>query len=189
MKYVLVLALAALLTLAGCGASAGDAELSEPRVWLDYRASCEDMPWDEVQELELPEDYPGVVFRWTASQVSAAADGEEEALFSGMPVWSVFLADLSGDGRPELCANVSFGSGMVDDRVLVYDYAAGALYTLEDRGYRDYTLALEEGRLTVTERDYPSWPPGSGGEGATGILALTADSSGETVLRMVYDET
>ena len=74
------------------------------------------MSWDETRELELPGAYPGVTFRWTASQVSALADDQEEVLFGGMPVWSVFLADLNGDGKPELCANASWGSGIRSEK-------------------------------------------------------------------------
>ena len=147
------------------------------------------MSWDETRELELPGAYPGVTFRWTASQVSALADDQEEVLFGGMPVWSVFLADLNGDGKPELCANASWGSGMINEQVLVYDYAAKTLYTLEDRGIKDYTLSIREGRLVVTEWAYPAWPLDPDAEGITGTLALTADPSGEAVIEIVYDGT
>lgn len=104
-------------------------------------------------ERELPE-YPGILFRWTPGGMSAVSGAGEETLFSGMPVWDVFLADLTGDGRRELCAAVSIGSGMVDKRVLVYDYDARALYELSDRGSYDYTLSLEDGGLMVTKRAY-----------------------------------
>ena len=113
MRKLLIFALTALLTLTGCADSVQAEEPAGPAVWLDYLADYEDMSWDEAKELELPEAYPGVTFRWTADQVSAIVDGEEAVLFSGMPVWSVFLQDLNGDGKPELCANASWGSGMI----------------------------------------------------------------------------
>lgn len=186
MEKLLLLALSVLLTLAGCAAPAGP---EEPTVWLDCLEHPEEMSWDETGELELPGAYPGVTFRWTASQVSALADDQEEVLFGGMPVWSVFLADLNGDGKPELCANASWGSGMINEQVLVYDYAAKTLYTLEDRGIKDYTLSIREGRLVVTEWAYPAWPLDPDAEGITGTLALTADPSGEAVIEIVYDGT
>ena len=188
MRKLLIFALTALLTLTGCADSVQAEEPAGPAVWLDYLADYEDMSWDEAKELELPEAYPGVTFRWTADQVSAIVDGEEAVLFSGMPVWSVFLQDLTGDGKPELCANASWGSGMIDERVLVCDYAAGALYTLEDRGHKDYTLSIEEGRLIVTQQDYPAWPLDPDAEGVAGTLALTTDPAGTTVLEMTCDK-
>ena len=91
-------------------------------VWLDFRdGSGEDMPWNDSIETGLPE-YPGVTFRWTADRVCAVEDGNETVLFSGMPVWSVFLCDLNGDGLRELCSVTSFGSGIVDDRIIAYDF-------------------------------------------------------------------
>lgn len=188
MRKLLIFALTALLTLTGCADSVQAEEPAGPAVWLDYLADYEDMSWDEAKELELPEAYPGVTFRWTADQVSAIVDGKEAVLFSGMPVWSVFLQDLNGDGKPELCANASWGSGMIDERVLVCDYAAGALYTLEDRGHKDYTLSIEEGRLIVTQQDYPAWPLDPDAEGVAGTLALTTDPAGTTVLEMTCDK-
>lgn len=188
MQKLLVLVLIALLTLTGCADPAQAEEPAGPAVWLDYLVDYEDMSYDKAEELELPEAYPGVTFRWTAGQVSAIVDGEEEVLFSGMPVWSVFLQDLNGDGKLEFCANISWGSGMIDERVLVYDYAAGALYTLENRGHKDYTLSIEENRLVVTQWDYPAWPLDPDAEGVTGTLTLTTDPAGTTVLEMTCDE-
>jgi len=85
-------------------------------------------------------------------------------LFGGMPVWSVYLADLNGDGLPELCATVSMGSGIVDTRVVVYDYASNKLYELSDRTYYDYSFFIENGRLAVTQYEYTDGAVRSVGE-------------------------
>ncbi len=121
----------------------------EPRKWLDYYYD-EQMPWDGGEEITLPE-FPDVTFKWTSGTVTAITGGKERELFMGMPVWSVYFADINGDALPEICATVSFGSGMVDDRVIVYDIANDTGYFLNDRGYYDYTLSLENGRLLVTQ--------------------------------------
>ncbi len=135
--------------------------------WLDYYFD-EQMPWDGSLELEVPE-YPGTVFVWTPYEVKAVDGGGEKTLISGMPVWNVYLADLTGDGLPELCATVSFGSGIVDERIIAYDYAAGNLYELQDRMYYDYALYLDNGRLMVRQTKYPN-PQGDAL--ATGELAI-----------------
>ena len=127
----------------------------EVQEWLDYRQSGE-MPWGGRREINL-DAFPGVTFRWMPEQVEAVLDsGEILPLYSGMPVWSVYFADLTGDGLPELCSALSMGSGIVDDRVILYDYANGASYSLEDRMANDYSLSLEEGRLVVTRRPFGS---------------------------------
>lgn len=120
----------------------------EPRKWLDYLYD-EDMPWDASIDLSLPE-FPGVTFTWTPYKVMA--DGRD--LINGMPVWSVYLADLTNDGKPEFCATVSIGSGIVDTRVIVYDYSAGMEYQLADRMTYSYYLSMQDGKLMVTQTGY-----------------------------------
>lgn len=116
--------------------------------WLDYFGS-DKMPWNENKELALSE-FPDVTFTWTSEKVTA---GENE-LFWGMPVWNVYLADLTNDGRPEFCATVSVGSGIIDNRIIVFDYVTGKEYQLSDRMYYDYFLSLDNGKLMVTQTDY-----------------------------------
>lgn len=125
----------------------------ETQKWLDYFMDDE-LPWDESKELTLPE-FPGVTFTWTSEKVTA---GEKE-LFWGMPVWNVYLADLTNDGKPEFCATISFGSGIIDNRIIVYDYAADKEYQLADRMYYDYYLFMQDGRLTATQTDYMDGKP------------------------------
>lgn len=158
-----------------CGnlVSCQEAETKNPppaEAWVDYWIIPLNVDWEESAELEPPE-YPGVTFRWTSGSVSAVKDGETAELFRGMPIWNVFLCDLNGDGLRELCATVSYGSGPVDSHVVVYDYAAGAEYTLWDRGIEDYALSLEEGRLQVTRAKY------LGPAVSTGGLALTENGT------------
>lgn len=135
------------------GSKAGLASLYEPRKWFDYYFD-EQMPWGRSLELRLPE-YPGTVFQWTPDEVKAADADGEKTLFNGMPVWNVYLADLTGDGLPELCATVSLGSGIIDERIIVFDYATGNGYELNDRMYYDYALYLDNGRLMVKQTRYP----------------------------------
>lgn len=70
------------------------------------------------------------------------------------PIWSVYFYDLTGDGNPELCSTISFGSGIIDDRIIIYDYAGGASYELSDRGNFDYVLNMQEDSLIVEKRAY-----------------------------------
>ncbi len=138
----------------------------EPHQWFDYY--FEPMPWEGSLKLELPE-YPDTVFQWTPSEVKAVDSGSEKTLFIGMPVWNVYLADLTGDGLPELCATISIGSGIIDERILVCDYKTGTIYELNDRMYYDYALYLDNGKLMVKQTKYPD--PQSDAL-ATGELAI-----------------
>lgn len=148
----------------------------EPRKWLDYYNPRGDGPihYDRSLELELPE-FPDTVFSWTAYEVKAIDASGEHVLFTGMPIWNVYLADLSGDGLPELCATVSIGSGIIDTRIIIYDYANDMGYDLSDRMYYDYALSMEDGRLIVTQTGY--WT--HSGRAVTGSMSIV---DGELVL-------
>lgn len=86
--------------------------------------------------------------------MDAVTEEETVTLYTGMPIWSVYFYDLTGDGNPEICSTISFGSGMIDNRIIIYDYAGGASYELSDRGNFDYVLNLQENSLVVEKRVY-----------------------------------
>lgn len=184
---LLVCSAVCLLALSGCGkralvgtkaAESADTRAYAARSWVDFIGG--EMPWDASLTLELPE-FPGVVFTWTPEKVTARAGGEETVLFAGMPVWNVFLCDLTQDGLPDFCATVSFGSGMVDNHIVVYDYSTNATYTLWDRGEYDYALTLgNDGWPLVVKTAY------GGDYTITGNLILLTDyDTGERYLDMV----
>lgn len=125
--------------------SASDAENMQ---WLDYYSASNQMPWEETKEIAV-DAFPNTRFRWTSGSVEAIENGRTRTLFTGMPVWNVFFMDVTGDGKPELCATVSFGSGIVDDHIVVYDYMNRQSYTLWDRGTFDYHLYTDNGALYV----------------------------------------
>ena len=99
-----------------------------------------------------------MTFRWYPEKMEAVTENEVMQLYTGMPIWNTYFSDLTGDGLPELCSTLSFGSGMIDSRIIVYDYANGTSYMLEDRGKYDYSLRLNEtdGCLWVVKRAYNS---------------------------------
>ncbi len=123
-------------------------------VWFedwDYENNAQNGP----QSVTVPA-FPGVTFRWKdenwGDSILAEENGKTRMLFSGMPVWNVFFADVTGDGKPELCASVYFGSGIVDEHIVVYDYVNKQSYVLWDRGTFDYHLSLDDGALQVIKR-------------------------------------
>ena len=92
------------------------------------------------------------VDRYTA--VINHADGTSTTLFSGTPILNACFYDLNEDGVSELCAGIWFGSGIVDARILAYDFANGKLYELASRGDHDYQLTIESGVPVVTVYPY-----------------------------------
>ena len=134
-----------------------DTSSAHTEPWFDYLEKPEEMNWDGNLEIELPE-YPGVTFRWYPEKMEAVTENEVMQLYTGMPIWNTYFCDLTGDGLPDLCSTLTFGSGMIDSRIIVYDYANGASYMLEDRGKYDYSLRLNEtdGCLWVVKRAYNS---------------------------------
>ncbi len=68
---------------------------------------------------------------------------------------SFYLADITGDGKPELCFGMNLGSGIVDCRVAIFDYETKeCVYSLTDRMRHDYFLFAGNGVLCVMEKEY-----------------------------------
>ena len=131
----------------------------QTRKWFDYYQDYQ-MIWQMDEnggiKTELPE-YPGVIFKCTKEKVTATEGDSVKDLIWGWPVWNVYFADLNGDGFPELCATISVGSGYIDNRVAVYDYANDRQYDLSDRSWYDYVLSMEDGQLVVSQRQRQFW--------------------------------
>ena len=123
--------------------------------WFDYLETPDEMVWDGRLEINLPE-FPGVTFRWYPEKMEAVTEEGIVPLFHGMPIWNTYFCDLTGDRIPDLCSTYTFGSGIIDSRIIIYDYAKGASYELSDRGYFDFTLRFNEadGYLYVDKTKY-----------------------------------
>ena len=123
--------------------------------WFDYLDTPSEMQWDGQMEANIPE-FQDVTFRWTYGEMMAVTGNEITSLYTGMPIWNAYFCDLTGDGLPELCSSISWGSGMIDNRVIIYDYANRVSYELSDRGNFDFTLRFHEadGYLYVDKRKY-----------------------------------
>ena len=123
--------------------------------WFDYLETPDEMVWDGRLEINLTE-FPGVTFRWYPEKMEAVTEEGIVPLFHGMPIWNTYFCDLTGDRIPDLCSTYTFGSGIIDSRIIIYDYANGASYELSDRGYFDFTLRFNEadGYLYVDKTKY-----------------------------------
>lgn len=155
-RTVMIFCVAFSMLLTGCGeASSSEDDHTRPNAavkWFDCLHG-DDMIWDGVREYQLDE-FPGVTFRCHAEQLEAVTGKEILPLYDGMPIWSVYFYDLTGDGNPELCSTLSFGSGIVDNRIMIYDYADSVSYMFAERGEFDYVLNMQDGTLIVEKRAY-----------------------------------
>ena len=127
--------------------------------WFDYTENPSAM--DDESTINLP-IYPDVTFSYNQAQIIASKPFDTSELtnhtilITGMPIWNAYFADLTGDDYPKICATYTFGSGIIDSRIIIYDYAKGSSYELSDRGYFDFTLRLNEadGYLYVDKTKY-----------------------------------
>lgn len=129
-----------------------DSVKSTATKWFDCLHG-DDMIWDGVREFSL-DAFPDVTFRCHAEKLEAVTDKGTVPLYAGMPIWNVYFCDLTGDGKPELCSTVSIGSGIVDYRIIIYDYAGGVSYELSDRMSYDYMLNMNNGKLIAEKRKF-----------------------------------
>lgn len=131
------------------------------REWFDYLDNPSAMRGGLTTELP---DYPGVNFQFTRNQIIASKPFRDSVLtgpitlIDGMPIWNAYFSDLTGDGYPDICATYTYGSGIIDSRIIIRDYVNGASYELADRGYHDFALWLNEsdGQLYVNKRVHPN---------------------------------
>lgn len=134
-------------------------EINSVIKWFDYTENPSAM--DDESTINLP-IYPDVTFSYNQAQIIASKPfdtselTDHTILITGMPIWNAYFADLTGDDYPEICATYTFGSGIIDSRIIIYDYAKGSSYELSDRGYFDFTLRFNEadGYLYVDKTKY-----------------------------------
>ena len=134
-------------------------EINSVIKWFDYTENPSAM--DDESTINLP-IYPDVTFSYNQAQIIASKPfdtselTDHTILITGMPIWNAYFADLTGDDYPEICATYTFGSGIIDSRIIIYDYAKGSSYELSDRGYFDFTFRLNEadGYLYVDKTKY-----------------------------------
>ena len=134
-------------------------EINSVIKWFDYTENPSAMDYESTINLPI---YPDVTFSYNQAQIIASKPfdtselTDHTILITGMPIWNAYFADLTGDDYPEICATYTFGSGIIDSRIIIYDYAKGSSYELSDRGYFDFTLRLNEadGYLYVDKTKY-----------------------------------
>ena len=136
--------------------------------WFDYTDAPSEMSYEDELQIQL-EEFPGVTFKYTPYDITAATSwkdsdtADKEVLISGMPIWNAYFCDLTGDGKPEICSQVSYGSGIIDNRIIIFDFLNGISYKIEDRGIFDYYLGLQKGQLYVYKWDHNQNLPVSSG--------------------------
>lgn len=131
--------------------------------WFDYTENPSEMDWDNEITTTHP-DFPGVTFHYTPYDISVTKESgifgksEREKLIDGWPIWNAYFYDVTGDGISDVCASLSIGFGAIDNRIIVYDYAEGASYSLVNRMEYDYYLRYnkEDDLLYVDKKVYNS---------------------------------
>lgn len=114
--------------------------------------------WNIIEENYI-EEYPEMTFNVKRDNdfitcINLQQNGNEKSIISGWPIIFVYKYDLTGDGRPEVIANVMVGSGLVDRRVVVYDIYNDRKYELSDRGEYDYYLYYVDNEFKVIKISY-----------------------------------
>ncbi|MBR5682362.1 MAG: hypothetical protein IKW96_03640 [Ruminococcus sp.] len=126
--------------------------------WRNFWNSADRYNYGNFSEKRIISAFPDVVFSWKGHEytISVEKNGTQITSISGMPVWNAYFTDINGDGSPELCMTVSFGSGIIDEHIIVYDLRNEKEYTLWDRMEYDYILFMENNELFVRKTDYES---------------------------------
>ena len=156
-KSIIVSLFIASFSLGGCNLDNTNSiwyDSSIPATKLfDYWIDGEDFFNKAEAGISLSE-YPGVIFKYDRSTGELKAN--DEIVHYGM--FSLYAADFNKDGYRELCIGFSVGSGIIDERIDIYDYHNGKIiYQLNHRDNyptqgNDYYLFLDDlGLLCVKE--------------------------------------
>ena len=98
------------------------------------------------------------LFLCSSASVTREDNGESVVGGPVTLVKKVYLADINGDGVSEICAEVDFGSGIVDSHIEVYDPVAFKSYTLTGRSESfDWFLDLKDGVLCAYKTPYSDY--------------------------------
>ena len=145
--------------------------LSDFKPYISNIVEYNDKPFDgniydssETLEFEMAE-FPGVYFIWSANNVKAVEGGAESTLYQGYPVRDLWLADINGDGKREICSSISANYSITTDEepipvedVVVIDYAYGDFYYVTKYGEYDLRIdkdhSLENQTLYLAKKEY-----------------------------------
>lgn len=146
MKPALSLVLAVILVLTlFTGCTAENTGISAKRIFdIDH-------PNDDYKTINasftIP-DIPNVIFTFDRNTLIA----NDEMLSDAYGCSAVYTADVTGDGLPELCLNISWGSGHVVNAIKIVDYTTQeSIFLLADSISYDHYFFVRDGILCVQE--------------------------------------
>ena len=155
-KSIIVSLLISSFSLGGCNLDPNNSEWYASSIkgikLFDYWVDGEDC-FDKAKDGVSLSEYPDVTFKYDKSTSELKAN--EEVIHYGM--FSLYAADFNNDGYRELCIGFSVGSGIIDERIDIYDYHNGKIiFQLNHRvGYpdqaNDYYLFLDETNYLCVE--------------------------------------
>ena len=182
-RSIIAILFATMLLLCGCGSGG---KTLKPEDYGKDAVMVFDYYGKQVTEYDNVElkDFgkSGTTVYYSGGAVEAAeGSGERKILYQGMPVWSLYLCDLTGDGVQELCSTVSHGSGIIHDRVIVYDVVNEKKYDFSDTDWYAFSLCNEGGKLCVNKYLYRFY--GDGILTDAGTLSL---EDGELVMHSLH---
>ena len=100
---VLAFCLVFVIPLTGCRKTSEKSKVAKSNAtvkWFDC-LNVDEMVWDGIKEYNLDE-FSGVTFRWHSEQLEAVTDKGIVPLYNGMPIWSVYFYDLTGESYPDI---------------------------------------------------------------------------------------
>lgn len=121
------------------------------------------------------EEFEGITFGWQEGALYTRTNNSEErnTVIGGpgcyVVLGSTYLCDMNGDGKREICTEISLGSGIINNLIWVLDHANDKKYFLSARGEYDYFLQKRNGELEYLKTQ-PVWSSNPNNE--TGTLTL-----------------
>ncbi len=139
-----------------CKETKSETSSPEPFHWSTSYGKFFDQAGNEIknnkdyQEIIL-EEYPGITIRANEYNLGYVEGEIYYPIYTGMPITDIYFYDVNGDGYRDICASGCWGSGIVDEGIIVFDYTTKKRYSLRNRGVTDFSYVVENGELMVRE--------------------------------------
>ncbi len=112
--------------------------------------------WPEQDMTTQIPPFPGVTFTYNREEARIEATEGGITIPLVYSPTAAYFCDVTGDDKPELCVNTSFGSGIVDDYVFIFDYVTKESYEIRHRCTTNYQLTAKDNLLWVQQAPYPA---------------------------------
>lgn len=151
--FICTLILCCVLSIVGCSEQSSSYKIPTQHIW-DHTQQHESATDSVYFSVTIPElDNATVEYYKNPSHGIISINGEHYPELGGFGCSSFYLADITGDGKYEMCFGISTSSGIPYSHIAVYDHQTTEIIFVSPK---DDTLFMSE-KDNVIQVEQKSW--------------------------------